>query len=299
MAYNNIILIPSTSMEAPLGSIFNNFFVISSATEALESSDVVWDFSNVASIHPVLAARLAFYKNATTKLIESINRNKKIETYLNDICFDKVCHVDSDNISDIKEGYSAKPFFPICSFDAINDVIQQDLQHLIIKQCLGKGITTPLSYMLGELICNVYQHADTKEAYIFFQFDKGEDSIFICIADKGIGIFSSYVKADKYADKIGDSDAEALKIANEGYSTKNLPNAENRGFGISTSRKMLVNGLGGEFYVMSGSALQLTVPNSKGTFLELPNNIEWQGTMIILKMPRVAPEGFVYTDYLE
>lgn len=66
--------------------------------------------------------------------------------------------------------------------------------------------------MLGELICNVYQHADTKEAYIFFQFDKGEDSIFICIADKGIGIFSSYVKADKYADKIGDSDAEALKI---------------------------------------------------------------------------------------
>lgn len=299
MAYSNIILIPSTSTEAPLGSIFNNFFVISSATESLESSDVVWDFSNVVSIHPVLAACLAFYKNATSKNIESINRNKIITSYLEDICFDKVCHVNSDNISDIKDSFRAKPFIPICSFNAINDDIQQHLQHLIIKQCQGKGITTPLSYMLGELICNVYQHADTEEAYMFSQFEKDEDSIFICIADKGIGIFSSYVKAVKYTDKIGDSDAEALKIANEGYSTKNLPHAENRGFGISTSKKMLVNGLGGELYIMSGSALQLSLPYCKDTFLELPNNVEWQGTMIILKLPRVAPDGFVYTDYLE
>lgn len=37
-------------------------------------------------------------------------------------------------------------------------------------------------------------------------------------------------------EEIGDNEAEALKFANEGYSTKNLPEAENRGFGISSTK---------------------------------------------------------------
>jgi len=48
-------------------------------------------------------------------------------------------------------------------------------------------------------------------------------------------------------EEIGDNEAEALKFANEGYSTKNLPEAENRGFGISSTKSMIVEGLGGAF----------------------------------------------------
>lgn len=48
-------------------------------------------------------------------------------------------------------------------------------------------------------------------------------------------------------DEINGNDAEALRLANEGKSTKNLPNAENRGYGISSSKEMLSDGLHGSF----------------------------------------------------
>ena len=60
-----------------------------------------------------------------------------------------------------------------------------------------------------------------------------------------------------------------MQAANRGISTKNLPEAENRGFGIVTSKRMLVNGLGGYFLMLSGSALHIknqTIDN----FFELP-----------------------------
>lgn len=56
-------------------------------------------------------------------------------------------------------------------------------------------------------------------------------------------------------DVIGDNEAIALELANQGYSTKNLPKAENRGFGISTTKDLIVNGLGGAFFMLSGGAL--------------------------------------------
>ena len=36
-------------------------------------------------------------------------------------------------------------------------------------------------------------------------------------------IYSSYVAAQKHLDRLGDSDAEALNLAQNGYSVKNLP----------------------------------------------------------------------------
>jgi len=50
------------------------------------------------------------------------------------------------------------------------------------------------------------------------------------------------------------SSIEAINSAANGVSTKNRPEAEGRGFGISTSFDMLVNGLKGKYAVMSGNA---------------------------------------------
>ena len=47
-----------------------------------------------------------------------------------------------------------------------------------------------------------------------------------------------------------NDDIDAMEaVINYQVSTKNLPGAENRGFGIRTSREMLVNGLGGEYLI--------------------------------------------------
>lgn len=57
-----------------------------------------------------------------------------------------------------------------------------------------------------------------------------------------------------------------LQAANRGISTKNLPEAENRGYGITTSRNMLVKGLGGTFLMMSGDAVYMNSPKIQHFF---------------------------------
>lgn len=299
MANDNIILIPSTHEDLPIGNVFNNFFVISSATEVLENH-VVWDFSNVYSIHPFLVAALALYRNACGKSIRVINLNEEIESYLDDIKFQNIPFIeDSSHLSLDIGHYQQRRYIPITSFNASDDATQQVLQDIILCQSHAESISVPLAYILGELTCNIGQHSGSTKAYLFSQYIENQNAIYMCLADCGIGIYSSYVKASKYIEEIGDNDAEALRIANEGLSTKNLPEAENRGFGISTSKNMLVNGMGGHFYMISGSALQMSSPGTSDSFIELPSNVEWQGTMIFLKIPISVKEGFVYTNYLE
>ena len=86
-------------------------------------------------------------------------------------------------------------------------------------------------------------------------------------------------------------------IANRGISTKNLPNAENRGYGIITSKKMLVDGLGGTFVMMSGNALHLYNSLDR-RFVEAPENIRWNGTIIALRVPYMNKD-FQYINYIE
>ena len=94
-----------------------------------------------------------------------------------------------------------------------------------------------------------------------------------------------------------ESDLEAIQAANRGISTKNLPNAENRGYGIITSKKMLIDGLGGTFVMMSGNALHLYNSLDR-RFVETPENIRWNGTIIALRVPYMNKD-FQYINYIE
>lgn len=299
MTENNIILIPSTPTDSSLGNVFSNFFIISSTTERMEGEDVVWDFCNVLSVHPFLFSALALYKVTSSKMIQCINTRSDIKNLMTDAHFSKFVEIDSNDAARTLLSYKEKSYLPICKYLAKNDDIQQALQSIIQHQSNAEGMATPLSYVLGEIICNVAQHAGCEEVYFSSFFDEYTQTIDLCIADMGVGIYGSYVRADKYLLAISDNEAEALRLANEGYSTKNLPTAENRGFGISTSRNMVTKGLGGTFSVLSGGALQMSGPNREDVFIQLPNGVEWQGTMVFIQLPRKAREGFQYIDYLE
>lgn len=155
---------------------------------------------------------------------------------------------------------------------------------------------TPLSYLLGELIDNMNEHSKGEHGYIFSQYLKKEECIDLVLADDGITIFGSYVRAQKYLDEIEDSEVKALTFANEGRSTKNLPNAENRGYGISSSKKMLVDGLKGAFFMLSGGAFHRHDLNGS-VFVKLPDTINWNGTIILMRIPVQIPDDFDYTKY--
>ncbi len=180
---------------------------------------------------------------------------------------------------------------------ATNNAINQ------IKTQLGnqnlkavQQLNTPLTYLLDELICNIQQHAQTDKGLAFVNYNQNTDNVEIIIADTGITIYGGYVAAQKHLDKLGDSDAYAIDLARKGYSIKNLPNVENRGYGISSNIKMVVNGLGGEFAIFSGNALLLCNARSK-IILSLPDEIDYKGTMIVVTIPTDIPSNFNLYNY--
>ena len=128
-------------------------------------------------------------------------------------------------------------------------------------------------------------------------YSKETNTIEILIADFGITIYGSYVAAQKHLDKLGDSDADALNLAQNGYSVKNLPDTENRGYGISSNIKMVVDGLHGEFAALSGNALLLQMVKRR-EILALPAEIDFKGTMIMVRIPAQVPDSFNLYDYM-
>ena len=182
--------------------------------------------------------------------------------------------------------------------DSTAKVIEELKGHLrfYIPDMLN-SLNMPLTYLLDELICNIQQHAQTDKGYAFLMYHKAARTIEIMIADFGITIYGSYVAAQKHLDKLGDSDACALNLAQNGYSVKNLPDTENRGYGISSNMKMVVDGLHGEFAVLSGNALMLQAANNR-KILALPTEIDFKGTMIMVRIPAEVPDGFNLYDYM-
>ena len=178
------------------------------------------------------------------------------------------------------------------------NVINQ-LKESLSESCpeLLKSLNMPLTYLFDELICNIQQHAQTDKGYAYLMYNMEANAIEILIADYGITIYGSYVAAQKHLDKLGDSDAEALNLAQNGFSVKNLPETENRGYGISSNIKMVVDGLHGEFAALSGNALLLQVESNR-KILALPPEIDFKGTMIMVRIPAKVPNGFNIYDYM-
>lgn len=152
------------------------------------------------------------------------------------------------------------------------------------------------SYMLNELVCNVQQHSQADTGIIHASFNKSLNVLDICVADNGISIYGSYVNAQKYLEQINNS-AEALAMARKGYSTKNLPNAENRGYGISSNAKMIVKGLNGTFSILSDNALFHFTKESEIIEI-LPETIVWNGTIVIARIPIAIPDSFNIYNYI-
>lgn len=300
---NNVVFIPNVDRDERIGGAFNHMFSVIYQTEKINDKTVIWDFSNASFFHPFFLAPLILYKSRSQKNIRTVNKLPYIDKYFKLIYFDDMLCLDElADLENILNSYKSKSYIPFCRFDICKsniDGMQTIIQNIIEEQSkAGKEIKTPLSYMLGELICNISQHSDGKYGYIFSQcLSHKEKCINICIADDGISVFGSYVKAGKYLDIINSNEAEALRLANEGYSTKDLPESENRGFGISTSKRMLVDGLNGGFFMLSGGAFHRHDANGSD-YVKLPEMMNWMGTIVLMKIPINIPLNFNYMEYV-
>ena len=89
----------------------------------------------------------------------------------------------------------------------------------------------------------------------------------------------------------------SYKAANRGISSKNLPYAENRGYGIQTSKRMLVEGLGGQYLMISGSCFYLRSAGIDNVY-SMPEGLRWNGTVVALRIP-FGSKLFNYINYIE
>lgn len=300
----HIIKIPNVSEEVRIGSSFNHLVKVVAETEST-TEEVVWDFSGVRFMHPFFLAPLAIYRNSSKCGIECVNMSLNVQSYLNSIYFDRLLHFASDEKEEVEKvmgKYADKSYIPLCTFsmtDANKDAFGSVIQKVITEQTsIGANGLTPISYFISELLDNIYEHSQSENGYVFSQYLEREGVINLCIADEGITVAGSYAKAGLYQKEIGQDESTALWLANEGCSTKNLPDAENRGYGISTSKRMLVEGLGGSFFMLSGRAFH-RFERGQNYYVNLGDLFCWQGTIILLRIPVKVPEGFNYIDYLE
>lgn len=296
-----VITIPHVNNDDNIGYAFNYLLTVIDGTEKSLDNCVVWDFNKAEYFHPFFIAPLAIYKRKCGKNVKIINLSDKCKGYFSSVHFDDMLYINkATDMSQVLGGYLSKTYTPLCCFDVCGehvDNLQSILQKVIEQQSdMDKKLKIPLSYFLSELICNIQQHSDSQYGYIYTQYIPKEKRIAICIADEGITIYGSYVKSNKYLDEI-DSEAKALEKANEGFSTKNLPDAESRGFGISTTKKMLVDGLKGDFFMFSGNAFHRhNLEHCE--FVNLPENISWGGTIILMRIPIEVDENFDYNKYV-
>jgi len=292
--------IPKVDRDERIGSVFNELFRVVNATESAGEEGVVWDFSNASFFHPFFLAPLAIYKCKLEREVVCCNMSQYLSDYFRLIHFEDILSIGwGEDLRALLTPYIKKTYMPICKFPlaerkAVDD-IQPILQGLIKEQSnYGKDIHTPLSYMLGELICNISEHSKSEYGYIYSQLSRHDTCINLCIADNGITVYGSYVAANRYTDKF-NGEAEALRLANCGYSAKG---EKERGFGLSSTRRMLVEGLNGSFFMLSGGAFYRYEAGEEN-YIELPPSIYWSGTIILLKIPVNIDEGFNIYDYLD
>lgn len=269
--------------------------VVKSQDETLEI-----DFSHTQFISPVFALSLVVFLSGYGKHYTLTN----ITDYLRIIGFNsggiRPDQMRNSEFLATMEAFIRKKYIPIVNFPAKSfsdekDFVSSVVENVIISQFnIPSNVATGLKYLIEETLDNITEHSDSDRGFIFVQGYPNKGFIDLCIADRGITLLGSY---QKQPDNEISTDLEAIKAANRRFSSKNRPEAENRGFGIYTTKKMLTEGLGGQYLMLSGGNFYLKTPVFN-SFYSLPDGLRWNGTIVALRIPYNISQ-FNYVDYIE
>lgn len=170
----------------------------------------------------------------------------------------------------------------------------QALEDLLVKQCkLQGGTLSAMKYLIAELTDNIGLHAGHGSGFVLAQYQSSLQCLDLCIADTGQGLLGSYLKSGFHHPK---NDVEALQLALSGRSTKY--DGRSRGFGIPSTRRMLVHGMGGSFFMWSGEASIFHTPDRENIF-QFKDGSSFPGCYFALRIPTVPDPSFKYYEYTD
>jgi anti-sigma regulatory factor (Ser/Thr protein kinase) len=265
-----------------------------------EEEEAIIDFGDTFFITPVCALSLIVYLAGCGRRVMLRN----VPDYLNTIGISnggiKPDQMRQTEFLATMERYSTKTYIPIISFAAgknmdDKEAISSVVENILIRQLnIRPNVAMGLKYMVEETLDNITEHSESERGYIIAQAYPRKGYLDICMADNGVTLLGSYMKL---ADNEIVSDLEAIKAANRGISSKNLPEAENRGYGIQTSKRMLVEGLDGQYLMISGSCIYVKSPGHDNVY-SVPDGLRWNGTVVALRIP-INSSVFNYINYIE
>lgn len=222
----------------------------------------IFDFSKIGWITPQQSIFICSILSETPEFYDS----HSINSYLQTIHFPQGILIDKEsNIEELFKKYENKNYIPIFKLkleDASEDsdvranFLKIFLDHITAMLVLKSNYVNGIRYILSEFLTNIFEHSESKYAYFTFQNYPVLKKIEICVCDSGIGLLANY-QNDK--NELGvdfshiKNHLDAMKSVISGLSTK----SKERGFGVHTSRNMIINGFKGTFIYQSGDALSI------------------------------------------
>lgn len=231
--------------------------------------------------------------------------NESINSYIRAICFPDGFDYEKHPLDELNSRfapYHTKNFIPLICFpnahndkdSKIREKVISAIDNIFKNQLKLKGsILQAIYYLVSELTQNIADHSNSEKGILFAQFYPSKNYMDVCIADYGKGLLQTYLDSGKY--KV-ESDEEAVNSAVFGKSTKDLP--ESRGFGISTSRNMLVKGLKGKFLLLSGRSFFIQT-TERQELISIPEEYYYNGCYVALRIPILDNEQFNFYNYVE
>lgn len=261
--------------------------------ENTSNEDIKFNLSKLCWVSPFLILPISAYINDTKSELVNIEKCVSTKSYLEAIRFPK----GVESISAFEEYLQKqKTFVPVSVLKRKNNIDRERLEQLFVDMIfnelnVGKleGIKSAIFWPISELVTNIFDHSRKNEGYLFGQFYPKKNYLDICIVDRGRGLKKVY-KEEKNLDF---SDERSIRAVMEGTSTK--PNKE-RGYGVWTSKKVVCEGLGGQFILLSGSSALVSMKN-KEKIVSLPN-FNWRGVIIAYRIPKPT-KGLDMTKYYE
>jgi hypothetical protein len=294
------------------GPPISDLFKLMKSLALADGEPVEVDFRNCRFLNPIflLGAKLILTDYAAkgiTVTFQTNCQNQFFRDYLELIHFENSFRpeeLQNDECESFLRGYHAKTYLPLTEFPASLDGpstrVREYLQgaiatHIRQRLSLTGPVYESVSYLIDEMVNNIKDHSRQQYGYLFTQFFPSKKYIDICFADLGVGFLGSY-------QSIGRTDIAtheaAIHAGRIGDSTKQDPQ---RGFGFRTSKNLLVNGLKGKYFLLTGDAFLYSDaqwPESIRT-LKINPLIEWPGTLVAMRIPMQAENNFNIYDYLE
>jgi hypothetical protein len=284
-----------------MGSSINKLLdVLSQLESVLPGEPVVIDISRFRFATPFLVLPLS----SLIANLQSSGHEVTIQggsSYLDTILFPWGFNaIGRDDWADSLNHYRDRTYLPICQIpSSAGDTLIRERLLTVFEEImrLQLNITGQLriavSYLIGESMDNIVDHAGVNHGWIMIQNYPQKRFLDICILDTGVGIRGSYIN-NGFSEIT--SDEMALRQAINGKSTKQI--AETRGYGINSSRRMLVDGINGKYFLFSGATFFINTSELE-QITSLGRLRGWSGTMLALRIPSDIPSNFDYTRYLE